>query len=69
MADYDCSLFVLDYMKNNGFITKSGFMLGLGENMDEVKDLIMDLDRIKLDILTIGQYIQPSKQHLKVENQ
>lgn len=67
MADYDCSLFVLDYMKNNGYITKSGFMLGLGENMDEVKDLIMDLDRIKLDILTIGQYIQPSKQHLKVE--
>lgn len=67
MADYDCTLDVLKYMKSKNFITKSGFMLGLGENLEEVKDLIIDLSSANLDILTVGQYIQPSKQHLKVE--
>ncbi len=67
LANYDCTLDVLDYMKKNNLVTKSGFMLGLGENIDEIKELIMDLDKVKLDILTVGQYIQPSKQHLKVE--
>lgn len=67
MADYDTTLFVLDYMKKNNLITKSGFMLGLGETFDEIKELILDLDKINLDILTIGQYIQPSKKHLNVE--
>ena len=67
MADYDCTLEVLDYMKKNNLITKSGFMLGLGENLDEIKDLIMDLASVKLDIVTIGQYIQPSLKHLDVE--
>ena len=42
MANYDCTLDVLKYMKNCGLITKSGFMLGLGENLDEVKKLILD---------------------------
>ncbi|MBQ8636161.1 lipoyl synthase [bacterium] len=67
MADYDCTLDVLAYMKANRFITKSGFMLGLGETVDEIKSLIMDLSKIKLDILTVGQYIRPSKQHLEVK--
>lgn len=67
MADYDCTLDVLFYMKQKGFITKSGFMLGLGENMDEIKHLISDLDKTGLDILTVGQYIRPSKQHLEVK--
>lgn len=67
MADYDCTLDVLSYMKQKGFITKSGFMLGLGEDMDEIKHLISDLDKTGLDILTVGQYIRPSKQHLKVK--
>ena len=67
MANYDCTLEVLDYMKKNNLITKSGFMLGLGENLDEIKDLIMDLASVKLDIVTIGQYIQPSLKHLDVE--
>lgn len=67
MADYDCTLEVLDYMKKNNLITKSGFMLGLGENINEIKDLIMDLASVKLDIVTIGQYIQPSLKHLDVE--
>ena len=67
LADYDCTLGVLKYMKDNKMITKSGFMLGLGENFDEIKELILDLDNVGLDILTVGQYIQPSKQHLDVE--
>ena len=67
MADYDCTLEVLDYMKKNNLITKSGFMLGLGENINEIKDLIMDLASVELDIVTIGQYIQPSLKHLDVE--
>ncbi len=67
MANYDCTLDVLSYMKKKGFITKSGFMLGLGENMDEIKALIQDLNNTGLDILTVGQYIRPSKQHLEVE--
>ena len=67
MADYDCTLDVLNYMKTKGMITKSGFMLGLGESFDEIKQLIMDLNSVKLDILTIGQYIRPSKKHLEVK--
>ena len=67
MADYDCTLDVLNYMKTKGMITKSGFMLGLGESFDEIKQLILDLNSAKLDILTIGQYIRPSKKHLEVK--
>jgi len=67
MADYDCTLDVLSYMKKNNFITKSGFMLGLGESLDEIKELILDLSAVELDILTVGQYIRPSKQHLEVK--
>jgi len=67
LADYDCTLDVLKYIKSKNIITKSGFMLGLGETFDEIKELIMDLNQIKLDIVTVGQYIQPSKQHLAVE--
>ena len=67
MADYNCTLQVLKYMKDNNLITKTGFMLGLGETFEEIKELILDLDNVNVDILTIGQYIQPSKKHLKVE--
>lgn len=67
MANYDCTLDVLQYMKHNGLITKSGFMLGLGESIEEIKKLIKDLDKVNLDIVTIGQYIRPSKQHLEVK--
>lgn len=67
MANYDCTLNVLKYMKDNDLITKSGFMLGLGENMDEIKKLILDLNSVHLDIVTIGQYMRPSKAHLAVE--
>ena len=47
-------------------LTKSGIMLGLGEEMDEVKDVMRDLRSWGVDILTIGQYLQPSRQHLPI---
>lgn len=48
-------------------LTKSGIMVGLGETFDEVVEVMRDLASLKLDILTIGQYLQPSKQHLPIE--
>ena len=48
-------------------LTKSGIMVGLGEEMDEVKEVIRDLRRWGVDILTIGQYLQPSRKHLPIE--
>jgi lipoic acid synthetase len=48
-------------------LTKSGIMVGLGETFDEVVDVMRDLAACGLDILTIGQYLQPSKQHLPIE--
>lgn len=67
-GNYDNSLKVLKYIKENSKIeTKSGFMIGLGENIDQIKTTMQDLKNVNCDILTIGQYIQPSKQHLNVE--
>jgi lipoic acid synthetase len=48
-------------------LTKSGIMVGLGETFDEVVAVMRDLAALKVDILTIGQYLQPSKQHLPIE--
>ena len=48
-------------------LTKSGIMLGLGETLDEVKEVMQDLRDWNVDILTIGQYLQPSRQHLPIE--
>lgn len=47
-------------------ITKSGLMIGLGENFDEIEETLYDLKNAGVDIVTIGQYIQPSKAHLEV---
>ncbi|WP_456376434.1 lipoyl synthase [Lutibacter sp.] len=66
-AKYDRSLEVLKYMKEQGQRrTKSGIMLGLGETEAEVIETMQDLANAKVDILTIGQYLQPSKKHLPV---
>lgn len=67
MADYDCTLDVLAYVKSKNIITKTGFMLGLGETMEEIFELILELNKAGVDILTVGQYIQPSKKHLDVQ--
>lgn len=48
-------------------LTKSGIMLGLGETMDEVKEVMRDLRAWDVDILTVGQYLQPSRAHLPIE--
>jgi lipoyl synthase len=66
-AKYDRSLEVLLYMKDQGQRrTKSGIMLGLGETEDEVMETMQDLANAQVDVLTIGQYLQPSKKHLPV---
>ena len=67
-GNYYESLEVLKYIKQNSNITtKSGLMIGLGETFEQIKETLEDLHRVNCDILTIGQYIQPSKAHLPVE--
>ena len=67
-AKYERSLGVLKYLKDNGIArTKSGIMLGLGETETEVIQTLEDLRSVHLDIVTIGQYLQPSKKHLPVK--
>ena len=67
-AKYDRSLQVLKYLKDNGANrTKSGIMLGLGETEDEVFQTMEDLKNANVDVVTIGQYLQPSKKHLPVK--
>ena len=67
-AKYERSLSVLKYLKDNGQRrTKTGLMLGLGETRDEVIETLQDLKDANVDVLTIGQYLQPSKRHLPVK--
>lgn len=66
-SNYDHSLKVLRYSKDKGMITKSGFMVGLGETEDDIIALMDDLRSVGCDILTIGQYLQPTKKQLPVE--
>jgi lipoic acid synthetase len=66
-AKYERSLKVLDYCKKHGLVTKTGLMLGIGEKTEEVIDVMKDLRSIDVDILTLGQYLQPTKMHLPVD--
>ncbi len=66
-ARYDRSLWVLEHAKSRGFTTKSGIMLGIGEKEDEVKEVLLAMQRVGVDILTIGQYLQPSKKHAAID--
>jgi lipoic acid synthetase len=67
-AKYDTSLEVLRYLKQEGINrTKSGIMLGLGELEEEVIQTMEDLRSNNVDVVTIGQYLQPSKKHLPVK--
>ena len=65
-AKYDRSLDVLRYLSEGGIRTKSGIMLGLGETEEEVVETMHDLRAVGVSIMTIGQYLQPSKKHLSV---
>lgn len=68
-AKYSRSLEVLLYLKEQGLPrTKSGIMLGLGETEEEVLETMEDLIKSKVDIMTIGQYLQPSPKHLEVKS-
>lgn len=68
-ADYQWSLDLLEGYKLRvpQVMTKSGLMLGLGESLDEVRQVLEDLREHRVDMVTLGQYLQPSRDHLKVE--
>jgi lipoic acid synthetase len=65
-ANYKQSLELLARAKRSGFLTKTGMMLGIGERIDEVIEVMKDLRNVTCDILTLGQYLQPTKEHLPV---
>jgi lipoyl synthase len=65
-AKYWRSMETLKILKEGGMRTKSGIMLGLGERIDEVVQTMKDLRNSNVDVITIGQYLQPSKKHLPV---
>jgi lipoic acid synthetase len=67
-AKYNRSLEVLLRLKQGGMKTKSGLMLGLGESDEEVLETMEDLRSVNVDIMTIGQYLQPTPKHAAVEN-
>jgi lipoyl synthase len=66
-ANYAQSLEVLERAKARGAVTKTGLMLGIGEKTEEVIEVMKDVRRTNADILTLGQYLQPTKDHLPVD--
>lgn len=67
VATYDTSLQVIKYIASNGIRSKSGIMLGLGETRDEILQTMDDLLNVGCEVMTIGQYLQPSRQHYPVK--
>ena len=65
-ARYQTSLKVIRHIASTGIVAKSGIMVGLGETTEEVMQCIDDLREAGCDILTIGQYLQPTRKHLEV---
>jgi lipoyl synthase len=66
-ASYPRSYKVLEHARGRGAVTKTGLMLGLGETTDEVHEVLREVAGLGVDIVTLGQYLSPSKQHLPVE--
>ncbi|MBN37444.1 MAG: lipoyl synthase [Opitutae bacterium] len=66
-ASYERSQSVLSHAKEKGFPIKSGIMLGLGEQKDEIRQALRDLADIDLDVLTLGQYLQPSSEYTPID--
>jgi lipoic acid synthetase len=66
-AKYWQSMETLKILKKAGMRTKSGIMLGLGEDKSEVVQTLRDLNNAGVDVVTIGQYLQPTKNHLRVQ--
>lgn len=67
LGNYDRSLRVLKHCSNQGVVTKSGIMVGLGETVAELQELFSDLRESGVKLLTIGQYLQPTKDNVRVE--
>lgn len=67
VATYDCSLKVISYLASKGVRTKSGIMLGLGETEQEIIETMDDLREAGCHVITIGQYLQPTKKHWPVQ--
>ncbi len=67
LGNYSRSLRVLDRAKEFGAVTKSGIMIGLGESIEEILHTFSDLRRVRCDLLTIGQYLQPAKDNVPVK--
>jgi lipoic acid synthetase len=65
-ASYPRSYAVLAHASRRGFLGKTGLMLGLGETLDEVRAVLREVRAIGVEILTLGQYLRPSRQHLPV---
>jgi len=65
-AKYDVSLKSLQIISNSNAVSKSGIMVGLGETLEEVIEVMDDLRNVGVEVLTIGQYLQPTKKHLPV---
>ena len=65
-ADYERSLWLLERVKKSGILTKTGIMVGLGETKEQVLSLFRDIASFGCDIITIGQYLAPSRDHLPV---
>jgi lipoyl synthase len=66
-AKYERSLELLERAKARGFTTKTGIMVGIGENDAEVLEVMRDIVARRVDILTIGQYLQPTREHLPID--
>jgi lipoic acid synthetase len=66
-ASYPRSYRILEHARKRDAVTKTGLMLGLGETRDEVEEVLRDVARLGVDIVTLGQYLSPSKQHLALE--
>jgi lipoyl synthase len=66
-AKFETSLNVLKHISKNGITSKSGIMLGLGENYEEIEQTMERIRKTGCSILTIGQYLQPTREHLPVE--
>lgn len=66
-ATYDCSLKVLKHIAASGITAKSGIMLGLGETKEEILDVMDDLLSVGVKVMTLGQYLQPTKNNLEVK--
>ncbi len=66
-ASYPRSYAILEHARKRDAVTKTGLMLGLGETRDEVEEVLRDVAALGVDIVTLGQYLSPSKQHLPIE--